>query len=100
MPKLTVVFACVVLMAALVTGCNGSSGGSGSSGTSGSETPDGATLVNEKCQQCHSLDRVTSARKDAAGWETTVSRMMGNGLKLTDAEKAAVIDYLAKTYAQ
>jgi cytochrome c5 len=60
---------------------------------------DGEALLNDRCTKCHSLDRVTSAKKSAADWETTVARMVGKGAKLTSEEQKAVVDYLAKTYA-
>ena len=59
----------------------------------------GEALMNERCTKCHSLDRVTSAKKSAADWETTVSRMVGKGAKLTSEEQQVLVDYLAKTYA-
>lgn len=52
-------------------------------------------LVESKCSQCHSLDQVWAAQKDASGWESTVRRMEANGLQLTDEERQRVIDYLA-----
>jgi hypothetical protein len=93
----TVLAVGVVLSAAVLGGCSGGSGGS-----TGSQTgaPDGEALVSEKCTRCHSLDRVQGARKSAEDWQATVSRMQGNGLKITDAEKTAIVDYLAATYAQ
>lgn len=56
---------------------------------------DGAGLVQQRCTVCHSLDRVNAASKDKAGWETTVSRMIRNGAKVTEQEKAAIVQYLA-----
>jgi len=44
---------------------------------------------------CHTLDRVDGARKSREDWETTVSRMQGNGLVINAEERAAVIDYLS-----
>ncbi len=69
----------------------------GNTTTSGS-TADGKAIVEAKCTQCHTLQRVTSATKSEADWTKTVNRMMGKGLKLDDAEKQAVIAYLAETY--
>jgi len=40
------------------------------------------------------FDRVQAAQKDKAGWESTVDRMVGHGLEVTDAERTAIIDYL------
>jgi mono/diheme cytochrome c family protein len=81
-----------VLAFTVLTACTGCA--------SGSATSRGAALVNDKCAQCHSLSRVYNARKTAAGWEATVSRMEGNGLRVSDAEKAAIIKYLAARYRQ
>jgi cytochrome c5 len=61
-------------------------------------TVPGATLVNERCTLCHSLDRIQTAHKTEAEWTTTVSRMVQNGARLTAAEKSAVIQYLSATY--
>jgi thiosulfate/3-mercaptopyruvate sulfurtransferase len=58
-------------------------------------SPDGETLVSERCTACHGLDRVHKARKDKAGWEETVDRMIRKGAKLNDSERQAVIDYLS-----
>lgn len=97
MRKATVLIATLVLSVTLLAGC---SPGSGSSSGTDQSAPSGEALVNEKCVRCHSLDRVQGARKSAEDWEATVSRMQGNGLKITDAEKTAIVDYLAKTYPQ
>ena len=60
----------------------------------------GATLLNERCARCHSLDRVKQAKKTLAEWQTTVTRMRGNGAILTDAEAQALIEHLAQTYGK
>lgn len=85
----------VVLIASLlISACSSSSSSSGSSGS----TLDGKALVESRCTVCHSLDRVTSSAKTEAEWTSTVERMIGHGAQLSDAEKAAVISYLAATY--
>ena len=60
---------------------------------------DGEALLNDRCTKCHSLDRVTSAKKSASDWQKTVTRMVGNGANLTSEEQKVLVDYLAKTYA-
>jgi cytochrome c5 len=64
------------------------------------ETPalDGATLLEKRCSVCHSADRSRQAKKTREQWEQTVTRMIGKGAKLTEAEKTVLVDYLAKTY--
>lgn len=54
----------------------------------------GKAIMEDRCGSCHGLEKVTSASKDRAGWEKTVTRMMGKGAALNAEEKAALIDYL------
>jgi cytochrome c5 len=61
-------------------------------------TPDGATLMNQRCTVCHSLARVISKQLNTDQWNQIVSRMIQHGAKLTSAEQTALVDYLAKTY--
>ncbi len=56
---------------------------------------DGAALVAQRCTVCHSAERIDNARKDRAGWEATVDRMIGYGAQLNADERQAVIDYLS-----
>ena len=60
---------------------------------------DGAQLLQARCATCHNLNRVTQEKGAAAEWEQTVTRMVRKGAKLTDGEKATLVEYLAKTYA-
>jgi len=61
------------------------------------EALDGAALVRERCTQCHDMVRVERrAGQDRAWWERTVGRMEGKRADLlSDAERNAVLDYLA-----
>ena len=59
------------------------------------EALDGEALVAERCTVCHSAERIDAAEKDEAGWTATVDRMIANGAELNEAERAAVIEYLA-----
>jgi hypothetical protein len=74
--------------------------GSGEGSPSQGSTAQGEVLVQERCTQCHSLDRVNAAEKDKAGWESTVERMRQNGAQLTDGETREVVDFLAAGGAQ
>jgi hypothetical protein len=56
---------------------------------------DGMALVEERCSVCHNLDRVNNATKTADEWATTVDNMISKGAQLDDAERDAVISYLA-----
>jgi len=59
---------------------------------------DGASLVQERCTVCHSIERIQNASKTADEWKTTVERMISHGASLNSEEEAAVIKYLAATY--
>ncbi len=102
------VLVCIMLSAAVVlAGCSSTpapvseSAGSGQGAaeqpaSEGADAADpGATLVDQKCSMCHTLDRVRSAQYDKAGWTATVERMQKNGLVVTDEEKTAIIEYLS-----
>jgi cytochrome c5 len=59
---------------------------------------DTAALLQERCRVCHSLDRVTQSKLTSAQWDQVVTQMISKGAQLTDAEKQALVAYLAKTY--
>ncbi len=50
------------------------------------------------CSQCHEVERVTSQRMDAAGWQESVNKMVSLGMSGKDSEIRAVVDYLAKNF--
>jgi len=57
--------------------------------------PAGKAIVENACAKCHGLSRVNSAKKDIAGWEKTVDRMIKKGANVKPEEKDAVLKYLA-----
>jgi len=59
---------------------------------------DGETLVTQHCVDCHTLDRVKTAKKSEEAWRTTVERMIQQGARLSPEEKEAVIKYLAENF--
>jgi hypothetical protein len=61
---------------------------------------DAASLLDTRCSVCHPSSRPKSARKTQAEWEQTVTRMISKGAQLTDAEKAALVSYLAQNYGK
>jgi thiosulfate/3-mercaptopyruvate sulfurtransferase len=61
---------------------------------------DARKLVRERCIGCHKLKRVYKPRKDKAGWEKSVARMIRKGTKLNEAERQAVVDYLSETQSK
>lgn len=60
----------------------------------------GNTLLEARCTVCHDLERVHKKKDDAEGWGKTVDRMREKGAKLDDAERAAVVSYLAQNYGK
>src|SRR6185437_6678225 len=62
--------------------------------------PDGAGKqeVTTLCTGCHSLARIVSRHQTRAQWQDTLSSMQDNGLSATEAQLAAVLDYLTKNY--
>ncbi len=75
-------------MALVLAGCASSSALS---------SPDtAAEIVQSQCTRCHGVERIQAAQYDKAGWAATVTRMRNtHGAQLTDAQAAAVIDFLA-----
>jgi len=61
---------------------------------------DGKALTEERCTQCHDLQRVQMAKKSADGWKSTVERMIGKGAQLNNAEKNAVVAHLTEAYPE
>ncbi|RMG61195.1 MAG: hypothetical protein D6713_00875 [Deltaproteobacteria bacterium] len=57
--------------------------------------PQGKLLVERVCTACHTLDRVNKAKKDRAGWESTVDRMIKMGAQVTEEQKQVIVDYLS-----
>lgn len=60
--------------------------------------PDGAKLLDGRCSSCHGADKPKQARKTLDQWDKTVSRMIDKGARLTESEKAVLLEYLGKTY--
>jgi len=81
----------ILLVGAFLAAC-------GASKPAAATTPNGQTLLQERCTVCHDLNRVTSAQKTAAQWTTTVERMIGKGAQLNAQEQQTLIDYLAQAY--
>lgn len=51
------------------------------------------------CSQCHELGKSYSLRQDRAGWTRTMQKMAAFGMKSTEAEYNAVLEYLVRNYA-
>ncbi|NLM45990.1 MAG: hypothetical protein GX200_04220 [Firmicutes bacterium] len=58
----------------------------------------GAALVETRCSQCHSLDRVSREREDQEWLEHTERMRAKSPDLLTDEEARLVLEYLQETY--
>ncbi|NLN07522.1 MAG: hypothetical protein GX167_07885 [Firmicutes bacterium] len=58
----------------------------------------GAELVETRCAQCHSLDRVSREREDQDWLEHTERMRAKSPDLLTDEEAKLVLEYLQETY--
>ncbi|HYT66112.1 MAG TPA: c-type cytochrome [Vicinamibacterales bacterium] len=55
-------------------------------------------IARRLCSQCHPFEFVVAVRRTRAQWEATVENMIGRGARGTNAEFAAVIDYLSEAH--
>jgi hypothetical protein len=96
------IFILTLLLSVFISACGGPPADdplAQDGGTVSDITLDGKTLLEERCTACHTLDRVESASKSAAGWGLNVREMVGKGAKLNASEQEVLIDYLSITYA-
>jgi competence ComEA-like helix-hairpin-helix protein len=62
---------------------------------------EGKDIVETVCTQCHGLDYVTSTKKTAAGWKSTVDNMVeAEGAPLTEDEIDVVVQYLSRNFGK
>jgi len=61
------------------------------------DLPDGPgkSVVQSACSQCHGIDVVISQGRTREEWTDVISRMIGSGAQLSDAEFGQVVDYLS-----
>jgi cytochrome c5 len=57
--------------------------------------PDGASLLESHCAQCHVPQWLEKMHKPRAEWEKIVALMEAMGVQLSDSEKVVLLDYLA-----
>jgi len=87
--------ATLLALIALVLFLAACSSGSSTRSTTPEATPDGATLLQERCITCHPLSRVTSKHLSSVEWKSVVDSMVQRGASLTSDEQTVLIDYLA-----
>lgn len=66
-----------------------------------SQAPDGPgkAELQKLCVGCHELEKAFSIKQDRDGWQRTMEKMVSFGMKSTDDEYKAVLDYLVRHYA-
>jgi len=77
----------LAIAAVAMTGCAGKLG----------KGEPGYDLVNSKCGHCH-FTGVKKAHTTKEEWDKTVTKMIGKGAALNEAEKTTVVDFLVKYY--
>jgi MFS family permease len=60
----------------------------------GTALQEGQLLLQTRCTQCHSLEKVQQGKKTRSEWEETLSKMEGFNVKISDTEKQVLLDYL------
>jgi competence protein ComEA len=67
---------------------------------SAQQLPDdsGKTELVKVCGACHQAERSASVRLTREGWEGVIGDMIQRGAKGTDAEFAAILEYLSKHF--
>jgi LSD1 subclass zinc finger protein len=55
---------------------------------------DGASLLNIRCAQCHTVELIKQTNQTRAEWENTLAQMEKMGVTLSNDEKIVLIDYL------
>ncbi len=91
----------IVILGTLLAACgssNSASPANSAGSTLGDPTSAGQTLLETRCNLCHSLSRVESAQHTAAEWKVTVDRMISHGAQLTPQEEQTLVAYLAQNY--
>src|SRR4030095_15725586 len=63
--------------------------------------PDGPGKAETQrlCAQCHELDKAFSLSQDRVGWQATIRKMVGFGMKGTEEEQNLVLEYLVKNFS-
>lgn len=70
--------------------------------SAGQSTPPdapGKLELQKICKGCHELEKAFSIKQDRNGWVQTMEKMVSFGMKSTDEEYKAVLEYLVTHYA-
>jgi competence protein ComEA len=69
-------------------------------GAAMAQLPEGQGMAEtmRTCVGCHEVERSVSLRQDKEGWNRTITKMVGFGMKAAEKDLAIISDYLAKYY--
>jgi competence protein ComEA len=59
----------------------------------------GKLELQKICKGCHELEKAFSIKQDRNGWQQTMEKMVSFGMKSSEDEYKAVLEYLIKHYA-
>ncbi|MEO8371299.1 MAG: cytochrome c [Candidatus Solibacter sp.] len=62
------------------------------------QQPAGRESFQKVCGTCHPVETATGQRRSRAGWQDSINAMVARGAKGTDAELAAILDYLTVNF--
>jgi cytochrome c5 len=57
--------------------------------------PDGASILEDHCVQCHASQWLVQVNKSGSEWEKTLAKMETMGVHLEASEKDSLLNYLA-----
>ena len=57
--------------------------------------PEAPSLIANQCNRCHTDQWLDQIKKTPAEWEEALAKMKWMGVRLSDAERIALIEYLA-----
>ena len=60
----------------------------------------GKDLLQNVCTQCHTLNRVTDAKKTKDEWNDVVDKMAAKGARASDEEFETIVNYLVKNFGK
>lgn len=88
----------VVLILVIVLAALAACGSAGGDDDSESQTLNGQALLENRCTQCHGLDKSKSLTQTEAEWQATIEDMIRRGANLNDQEKQVLVAYMAEMY--
>lgn len=70
------------------------------SDTDGAGAEKGEEIINDKCLQCHGINRIETQSKDEEEWRTTINSMIQKGAYLNDDDFDTLLNYLVENYGE